>query len=198
MLSGVVLAGGASRRMGTDKALLRLPPAHGAGEGAAPRLVDHAAAVLAACCDDVVVAAGDGRRIDGLAVPQIGDAVAGAGPLGGVLAGLRAARHPLVAVLAVDQPGADPAVFRLLAARWAGEAAVVPRAGGRLQPLAAVWARAAAGPLATLLARGDREVGDAVAGLGLRVVEEHDWRAAAPGADLARNLNRPDDLAAGH
>jgi len=192
MLSGVVLAGGGSRRMGTDKALLRLPA------GAGPRLVDLAVAVLAGCCDDVVVAAGDRRRIDGLAVPQVPDAVPGAGPLGGVLAGLARARHPLVAVLAVDQPGAEAAVFRLLASRWAGGAAVVPRAGGRLQPLSAVWAVSAAEPLAALLARGARSAAGAALDLGAQVVEERDWRAVAPGADLARNLNHPEDLATGH
>jgi len=192
MLSGVVLAGGGSRRMGTDKALLHLPA------GAGRRLVDLAVAVLATCCDDVVVAAGDERRIAALAVPQVPDAVPAAGPLGGVLAGLAAARHPLVAVLAVDQPGAHAAVFRLLASRWAGEAAVVPRAGGRLQPLSAVWAASAAEPLAALLARGARAAADVALDLGAQVVEERDWRAVAPGADLARNLNHPGDLATGH
>jgi hypothetical protein len=57
-----------------------------------------------------------------------------------------------------------------------------------------VWARAGAGPLRDLLDRGVRAAGEAALTLGARVVEEPDWRAAAPAADLIRNLNTPGDM----
>ncbi len=178
-MTGLVLAGGKSARMGTDKAVLRL---HG------ERLVDRAVRVLQACCAQVLVASGDGVRLTGLAVPQIADAVPDAGPLGGLVAGLEAATYDLVAVVAVDMPDADAGVLRRLADRWDGQAAVVPRADGRLQPLHAVWAKAAAPDLRALLDHGERSVTAAAERLGALVIDADGW------GPFAWNLNRPEDL----
>src|SRR2546426_3800454 len=121
-MSGLVLAGGASRRMGRDKAQILF--------GSEP-LVVRAVRTLARVCTDVVVASGDGHRLDHLGVTQVADAMPGAGPLAGIAAGLESARHDLVAVIAVDMPAASPAVLTLLAGLWRGEAAVVPVVAGR-------------------------------------------------------------------
>ncbi|MDP8977916.1 MAG: molybdenum cofactor guanylyltransferase, partial [Actinomycetota bacterium] len=128
-MTGLVLAGGDSTRMGRDKALLRL---------GGRTLVERAVAVLADCCDPVLVASGDGRRLPGPGVEQVADR-SGAGPLAGILGGLERSPHPLVAVVAVDMPYASAAVLRALAAQWRGEPAVVPSVAGRLEPLHAVW-----------------------------------------------------------
>ncbi len=170
--------------MGGDKATLRL---HG------ERLVDRAVRVLQACCAQVLVASGDGQRLSSLDVPQIADAVPDAGPLGGLVAGLEAAAHDLVAVVAVDMPEADAGVLRRLADRWDGRAAaVVPRTGGRLQPLHAVWAKAAAPDLRALLDHGERSVTAAAERLGALVVDADGW------GPFARNVNRPEDLVQDH
>lgn len=181
-LTGLVLAGGASRRMGTDKALLVVD-----GE----RLADRAVRVLSTVCERVVVASGE-RRLAGLAVEQLADALPGAGPLGGLVAGLEAARTPLVAVLAVDLPDAAPEVFTDLAQRWRGEPALVPVVGGRPQALHAVWAASAAVALRTRLAGGALGVIAACEAVGGQLLDGS-W---PPG--LARNLNRPEDLPAAH
>lgn len=180
-LTGLVLAGGASRRMGADKALLI--------QGGVP-LVVRAARLLAPICDRVLVASGP--RPLGRGLEEIPDALPGVGPLGGLLAGLERASAPLVAVLAVDLPAADPAVLVRLAAAWDGEAAVVPVVQGRPQPLHAVWATEAAGQLRAYLERGGRRVQEAVTELGARLADEAVWGPADPG--FARNLNRPGDL----
>lgn len=184
-LSGLVLAGGRSRRMGADKALLVVD-----GE----RLVDRAARVLAGVCDEVMVAAGPLRPLDVPETRPVADAQEGGGPLSGLVGGLRAARNDLVAVLAVDHLDADPAVLRALAAVWQGEAAVVPEVDGRLQPLHAVWARHAAGPLQERLAGGDRSLLGAVAALDVRVAGRDVWAALDPSGRFAGNANAPADL----
>lgn len=188
VLSGVVLAGGQSRRMGRDKAVLRV-----GGE----RLVDRAVHALQTCCSEVFVASGDGRRLAGLDVQQIADAVPDAGPLGGILAGLECARHPLMAVVAVDMPAADPGVLRLLAQTWSGEGVVLPRAGGRRQPLHAIWSRACVGELRVLLERRERSANTVAEHLGVRVVEPQEWGPAAATPHFAHNVNTPEDLEAG-
>jgi molybdopterin-guanine dinucleotide biosynthesis protein A len=185
-MSGLVLAGGESRRMGRDKALITLD-----GEPLAARAVR----LLSGVCDDVVVASGDGHRLDSLGLAQVADTVPGTGPLAGIVAGLQAARHPLVAVIAVDMPGASPGVLELLAALWGGEAAVVPCAEGRWEPLHAVYARRAAPALRSFLEDGRRSVKEALSEAGVRLVERDRWEVADPSGAFARNLNTPEDLA---
>ncbi|HVM12937.1 MAG TPA: molybdenum cofactor guanylyltransferase [Egibacteraceae bacterium] len=183
-LSGLVLAGGASRRMGTDKALLEV-----AGETLAARAVRS----LRTVCLEVIVASGDGSRLP-VGDRQVADALADAGPLAGLVAGLDAAAHDLVAVTAVDLPFANPALLALLARLHQGEPAVVPRVDGRLQPLHAVYARSAADRLRALLAAGERSVTAAVRALDPRVAETDEWAPADPTGRFAWNVNRPQDL----
>ena len=184
-MSGLVLAGGASRRMGRDKAQIVLD-----GEP----LVMRAVRTLGQVCTDVVVASGDGHRLDHLGLPQVADVIPDAGPLGGIAAGLEAARQDLVAVVAVDMPAASPAVLAFLAGLWQGEAAVVPVVQGRWEPLHAVWARPAAPGIVACLQAGDRKVVRVLATLGVRLVDEGEWSAAGPTGTFAANLNVPMDL----
>lgn len=185
--SGVVLAGGASRRMGRDKALMVVD---------GQRLVDRAVDLLRAIADDVVVASGS-RTIDRLAVPQVRDQPQGAGPLGGLAAGLVRAEHQVVHVLACDLPHADLALLRALADRWRGEPAVIPSADGRPQPLHAVWAAGTAAALTALLDRGVRSVMDAVDRLGATILTDDETAVLATEPRWATNLNRPSDLQTG-
>lgn len=171
--------------MGRDKALIEL-------DGS--RLADRALAALDEVCAEVLVASGDGHRLSALGRPQVADVQHDAGPLAGLVAGLEATAHPLVAVLAVDLPWASGAVLARLAADWTGEPAVVPEVGGRLQPLHAVWARAAAPALRVRLEAGERGVVAAAVALGARVVGREVWGAIDPEGAFARNVNRPEDL----
>ena len=184
-LSGVLLAGGRGTRMGRDKATLEF-------EGRT--LAERVAAVLSDACDEVLVASGDGRRLGWLGLTEVADARPDAGPLGGMVAGLESARHPLVAVVAVDMPFASSAVLRLLAAGWRGEDAVIPRSRHGLEPLHAVYVRNAAAALRRRLESDDRSVAGALGDLTVRVVEADEWRPADPAGRFAHNLNRPDDL----
>lgn len=184
LLTGVVLAGGRSTRLGTDKAGLEVD-----GEP----LVTRVGAVLASICEEVLIASGDGTRLGGLPWRQIADVVPDAGPLAGIVAALEVATTPLVAVAAVDLPFADPEVFVALMTAWNGEVAVVPEVGGRIQPLHAVWARKAAVALRAALEDGDRSPSALALRLGARVVPAVELPGAA-GGRFAWNLNRPGDL----
>ena len=184
-MTGVVLAGGRSRRMGRDKALLVVD-----GEP----LVERVARRLAAVCDTVVVASG-ARPLDGLEYAQVADAVPGRGPLGGIVAALEACATHLAAVVAVDMPFADPAVLSLLAASWDGEPAVIPVVGGRLQPLHAVYATGSADAFRRCLESGRLRLTEVARRVGAREADHTVWGGADPTGSFATNINRPEDLA---
>jgi molybdopterin-guanine dinucleotide biosynthesis protein A len=173
--------------MGRDKASLVF-------EGTS--LAERVARLLAEVCDEVLVASGDGERLAALGLPQVADAHPGTGPLGGILAGLRAASNEVVAVVAVDMPFASPAVIRMLASARGDHDAVVPVTDRGVEPLHAIYARTAAAPLAAQLEGGTRAVQRALEGLTVRYVAQDEWREADPSGRFASNVNLPDDLRA--
>ena len=186
-LTGLVLAGGAGRRMGRDKARLDVD-----GEP----LLRRVASRIAPVCEALLVASGDGRRLADLGYPQVADALPDRGPLAGIVAGLEAAETELVAVVAVDMPFASPDVLRLLADRWDGDDAVVPADDDRWHPLHGVYAAAAAGALRARLAAGTNGVRDALGQLRVRIVGPDAWAHLDPEGRFLANVNDPDDLAA--
>jgi molybdenum cofactor guanylyltransferase len=134
---GVVLAGGKSRRMGRDKALLNvegarlldLQLARLGSVGAADRaVVLRDQATPAGLPDDVIILRDD---------PSV------EGPFAGLLAALAASPHPLTLVMAVDLPALEPSILREILLRSRSGAGLVPRVDGRLEPLAAFYPAAA-------------------------------------------------------
>ena len=185
---GVVLAGGASRRLGEDKALLAA-----GGESLAAR----AARKLAAVCAEVVAADGGRGIVPGF--PSVPDGL-GRGPAAGVLGAAAAYPERTLMVLACDLPEVPEILFTALVivggmpreADW-----VVPRWGGRLEPLCAIYRPAALAALARRVAAGRFALHELAEEPGLRSVylEEED---IAPFGDPARiflNLNTPEDVA---
>lgn len=178
-LTGLVLAGGGSRRMGVDKALIDVD---------GRPLVAHVAERLADVCTVVLIASG-GRRLPDLRWRQVADRAPEQGPLAGILGGLAAATTPLVAVVGTDMPELSPTLLVTLADRWRGEPAIAPASGGRLQPLHAVYATAALPRLAALFDAGERSPTRALEQLRAAT---YDVAEAGP---WMRSLNTPEDLA---
>ncbi len=104
-LAGVVLAGGASQRMGRDKANLPVPA--GAGASGAPTMIEHVVGVIGQRCEPVFVMAAQGQPLPALRAHIVRDELRGLGPLPATARGLRAAADAgarLAFVCAVDMP----------------------------------------------------------------------------------------------
>jgi molybdenum cofactor guanylyltransferase len=185
-LAGLVLCGGASTRMGREKALL---PVEGRP------LVLHVAGLLEGAADPVFLAPGILGRLGALGYLEVEDAAPGSGPLGGLVAGLAASPHPLQAVVAVDMPFASPELFTYLADLHRGEDAVVPLFGSRPEPLHAVYARSALPALQSYLAEGALALHSVLERLRVRWVDKDEWRTADPSGRFAQNINSAEDLA---
>jgi molybdenum cofactor guanylyltransferase len=179
--TGAILTGGASRRMGRDKATEVLID----GQPLAQRL----AGVLAAAGATEVISIG-GRRdaLAGLGLDARPDRHPGEGPLGGILTALLEAGEARVVVLACDLMALDEATVRALVGTLADPVVDVALARAeQLEPLIGAWRAARClGPLGQAFAAGERAVHRAVAGLELRQVD-------APMA-VVRNANTLDDL----
>ena len=175
----VILAGGLSRRMGRDKASLP------AGDGT---LIEHLARRLAPVVDETIVAGGSVRP-DLPDVRLVPDRAEGLGPLAGIHAGLTAARHPHVWVVAVDLPDVQPAIVTLLGEMSAGYDAVVPRIGGEAQGVCALYLRSLASRIDALLNAGERSIKGLLAASNVRYVTPEELHAVDPELRSFRNIN---------
>jgi molybdopterin-guanine dinucleotide biosynthesis protein A len=189
-LSGLLLTGGASRRLGRDKALL---PVGEGGEPLARTLGRFLAAVTG-----TAVEVGPGHS--GLPVPDEPDP--GEGPLAAIAAGwsylLAHGRTGPVLVLATDLPRLSPRCLREIASWPAPEgSSVVPVIRGRLQPLCARWSAGALERAAALVAQGERRVQAALDHGSLLRLTEGDLARCTPPIDAPTELadvDVPDDL----
>ena len=193
IVSGIVLAGGRSRRFGSDKLVARV------GD---ERLLDRAVAALAAVVTEVVVVVAPGaeRSFAPVAAPLrvVADSTAFGGPLVGLLTGLTAVAQPLVLVVGGDMPALRPEVLRLLARRLEVDAdagAVVLRARGALVPLPAAVRTGAATDIARgLVADGERRLRGLFERLPTRILDDAEWRPLDPEGETLRDVDRPEDL----
>lgn len=188
-LAGLVLAGGASTRFGSDKALALV-------DGVT--LLDRAVACLRAVCHGpVLVASGDGTSRPDVADGQVVDLVDGAGPLSAIGAGL-VAHHghaELVAVLAVDHVAPSSDLLRLLADRPGRWSCALAEVDGRRQPLHAVWSTAIADDVAAAVRDGTRSVLDWLAARDdVDVVAQEVLRDRGIPLAATTDADRPEDL----
>jgi len=188
-ISAAILAGGRATRLGgADKASLVIGGA---------RIVDRQLAALAQVSADVRIVANDAARYADLGVRVVPDAIAGAGPLGGLYTALLDARHDRVLVLACDLPFVSAALLERLAAesRTGQEVdAVVPRTPRGLEPLCAVYRKACAARAQAQIARGDLRMTALLSDLRVRELG-HDALAPYDGEALFENVNTPHDYA---
>lgn len=147
-LAGAVLTGGASTRMGVDKALVEV-----GGRALVLRAVE---ALRAAGADPVVTVGGDGDALTRLGLGHVADRHPGEGPLGGIITALRATTTETVAVLSCDLTDATALAVRSVAAARGDADVAVAVVDGQPEWLHAVWHRRALPPLEAAFAEGVR------------------------------------------
>jgi molybdenum cofactor guanylyltransferase len=177
-VAGVLLTGGASRRMGTDKARLVVN-----GETLAVR----SARVLSAACDPVIEV---GPGLSGL--PAIQEDPPGAGPLVALLAGVGALGHPAVVVLlACDLPFIEAALLQLLV-EWPGTGTVIPMVDGRAQYACARYGPAALDEATAALRSGNTSL-RGISGSECEYLGPSQWSEVATARSFA-DVDTPSDL----
>lgn len=180
-ITGVILAGGQSRRMGQDKARIEID-----GE----TLVTRVEKVLRLFCAEVIVA-GDRPDLARPDLPCYPDLYPGSA-LGGLYTGLFHARTPWIFAVACDLPFPSGALARALIERRNGYDAVVIRTAKGWEPLFAVYGKSCLNPMRRLLEQGNLRIFDCFADLHLCTPALGEL---PPGWERAlANLNTPDDV----
>jgi molybdopterin-guanine dinucleotide biosynthesis protein A len=181
----VVLAGGQSRRMGVNKALLEID-----GKPLIRILIDRILPVT----ERILISSNDSQSYSFLDFPVIPDHFPGNGPLAGFHSAMLYTTCPLYIILACDLPNLKTALLRSLVDLAEGFDAAVPRtADGIIHPLCAVYRRTCLPSIERALARGANKVIRTFLDdrLAVRWITPEEGRFED--ADLA-NINTPEDL----
>jgi molybdopterin-guanine dinucleotide biosynthesis protein A len=185
---GFVVAGGRSRRMGRDKALL---PWGGT------TLLDHAVARLHEACPEVRILCGAEHRYAAAGLPVDVDVVADAGALGGVLTGLqRLGAGAAGLFLGVDLPLVPAALLRYLLECALDRDAVVPVSPRGPEPLCAVYRRSCCPAIEKRIVAGNLKMTSFWPDVRVREVDAAELAGFGDPLGMFSNVNVPEDYAA--
>jgi len=196
----VINAGGQSRRMGQDKALLRLPIS---GQPLLRHMVDRLGHLP---LDQIVIVANNPHLPSGAPLGRpviyLADAYPQVGALGGIATGLAACADWAICV-ACDMPLIKPTVLHYLCTLVTEQSlpasefwqAIVPRVDGYAQPLHALYHRSALPVIERALAAGERRAAGFLADIRVRWVEAEELRRLDPNLHSFFNANTPAEWA---
>ena len=181
-VEGFILAGGASSRMGRDKALLEI--------AGAPLIVRTADLLGGLLVRVTVIAPTD--RYTGLGLTMTSDLYPGVGTLGGVATALRRASAPWSLIMACDLPFVTKSWLEHFIPRAldSGADAVFPR-----RAMCALWSKRCEEPTARAIEAGTQKVKDALGELRVLELQEPEWRPFDAHGCLFMNVNTPKDFA---
>lgn len=118
-VSGIILAGGQSRRMGRDKAFIALN---------GKPIVAHVLETMQRICSETIIVANNAPNYKHFSVPIVGDVFPGKGSLGGIYSGLQAANEEHVLAVACDMPFLNADLLRYMISLASKYDVVIPQA----------------------------------------------------------------------
>ncbi|NOY38413.1 MAG: molybdenum cofactor guanylyltransferase [Chlorobi bacterium] len=183
-LTGIILAGGRSHRMGKDKGLIRY---HG------KTLIEQAIGTLAPWCSDLLISANN-PVYEQFGLRVVPDSIRDIGPMGGILSGLEASPNNANLILACDIVAVPENLLQLLTKYARNHEAVIPlHPDGKAEPLCAWYHRNICNPMANEAKRGNYKLIDFLRQrdtvflpLQTSLKDYH--------PQILRNLNRPEDF----
>jgi molybdopterin-guanine dinucleotide biosynthesis protein A len=170
--------------MGRDKALLDL--------GGRP-LIALVADKLSAVADEIIIAADDVTAYTPFADRVVPDQFPGIGTLGGIHAGLAAARHDLALVVGCDMPFLQPAVLARFAEAAAGFDVAIMRRGRWVEPMHAAYRRTCLPAIEQAIRAGDRRVISFFDAVRVRYLAPAEIADLDPQLRSFVNINTPQD-----
>jgi len=184
-ISAAILAGGKSRRMGRNKALL---PFRGRP------LVARVHETLQPLFEDIFLVTNDPGLFDFVPCPKIPDRVPGKGPISGVDAALRHSRNTYVLVVGCDAPFLSPSLLELLAGKTEEADLVIPIGPDGPEPLCAVYGKGCLPHIEESLRKGDFSLMALVGRSRTREIPAEEVAGVDPGFRSFMNINTPGDF----
>lgn len=185
MISGIILAGGKSTRMGRDKGMLEI---------GGKRLIGRLADGLQRIFPEVIIVANVPGLYDDLGVRVVPDLIPDKGSLGGIYTAAAIAGHPWAFVMACDMPFFNPSLIRYLATLSGDWDAVVPYTDD-WEPLYALYAKTCLPHMERLIHSGDLKIARFFPHVRVRRVGKAEIEPYDPKGLSLYNMNTPEEFA---
>jgi len=172
--------------MGRDKALLPL--------GGMP-LIEHVLRRVEGLGDEVLITTNRPEDYAFLGMRLVEDRRPGTGALHGLLTALEAARGARVLLVGCDMPFVNRSLLEHMLAISTDAEVVIPRRGGKLQPLHAIYSKTCAEPVSQALEAGEKRMISFFPRIQARIVEQDTLDQYDPDGLSFFNVNTPEELA---
>ncbi len=187
-LTGLILAGGRGGRLHPHKFLLPL---------GGRRIIDRVLDAVRPACPRVIISANDSDAVADLGLPVVRDAETGHGPLGGIVAGLKAVQPGACLAVGADMPFISAELLAHLAGRASEADVIIPRHGGHYEALCCVYGPRCLEPAQELLRSGRNKIIDFFDRVSVSEVPESELAQFGRPEVMFFNVNTPADLAEG-
>jgi len=184
-MTGIILSGGKSRRMGENKAFLEIR-----GE----RIIDRTAGIFRELFEETIIVTNDPLDYVEFDVKIATDIFPGKGPLGGIYTGLFFAAFDYAFVASCDMPFLNPAFIAYMKERKRDYDILVPAARGGLEPLHAIYSKKCLPPIRKLIEKNLLKIRGFYKQCKTVEIPEAILRSFDQEDKMFLNLNTKDDL----
>jgi molybdopterin-guanine dinucleotide biosynthesis protein A len=185
-ITGVILAGGSSKRYGKNKAFLKI---------GGVRLIDSILQEMKTIFTRVILITNEKKKYEYLEIPMFEDLVKGFGPLGGIYTGLMSISDQAGFFVACDMPRINRQLVRYMVDIKGNHRAVVPSVADNIEPLHAIYFRSCLKPIRHLIDSNRCQVRLFYDSIPVRYVKEDEIRKFCCPSKAFLNINTPDEFA---
>ena len=182
-ITGIILAGGQSKRMGTEKGLV---PFLG------KPMIEHVLEAIRPLCKHIFISS-NSKVFTYLELPVIKDNLTDFGPSAGILEGLKSSTDPQNIVIPCDMPLVSTSFLRRLVSCSKGSEITVTEVYGKVQPLCGIYRKSILPQLESLMESGEKTMTSLLDNFKTNYVRESEF----PEYDLGtifQNFNSPEEI----
>ena len=181
-ITGIILSGGKSTRMGTDKAFIQINK---------KTLLENAFEICKPICTNILISSNDQKhKISGVKI--IPDEFLNCGPLSGIYSCLKKSDTHWNFVISVDAAFVEPAFIEYLINETDDSDAIVPFHSKGKEPLISMYHKSGLSEMQKHLKSGNLKMHNLISDLNTKYVDSQNWVERFP--KIFRNLNHPDDI----
>jgi molybdenum cofactor guanylyltransferase len=184
-ITGVILAGGKSARMGQNKAFIEI-------EGIP--LINRIHSLFETLFEETMIVTNQKDLFQGFSSRVVVDLIPNRGVLGGLYTGLVYSIYHYCFCVACDMPFLNGRLIDFLTKQIRDEDVIVPRTSDGLQPLHAIYSKNCLGPIKQLIDNEQYKAIDFYPMVNVKVIDEEAFSDLDPKRESFINVNTPVEL----
>jgi molybdopterin-guanine dinucleotide biosynthesis protein A len=184
-MTGVILSGGKSIRMGKNKAFIQV-------EGVP--IIERIHNLFRELFQELIIVTNETDLFSNFNSKIYSDLIPDKGALGGLYTGIVLSSFYHSFCVACDMPFIKKSLVQFLIENVANEDVIVPRTKDGLQPLHAIYSKNCVDPIRRSIEEGKSKIIDIYDQVNVKIVDEKDFLCFDPGRESFINVNTPEEL----